>query len=100
MTTRWVLHVENLDDADTEPLMQHLADAIADDMRGFAPEDKGHLKAGIRVEDVSRDRAYVVSTRPESGEDAEEVPVYVELGTSDTPAQPYMRPATYIYRTP
>lgn len=100
MATRWVIHEDELGQVDTEPLMRHLADEIADDMRKFVPVDKGHLRDGIRVGAVTDDIAFVVSTRPESGEDREEVPVYVEQGTSDTRAQPYMRPATYIYRTP
>ena len=108
MTTRWVLHAENIDAIDTEPLLRHLADDVAGDMRGLAPERTGNLKTGVEVTEVTDQRAKITSTRPAGGggrgptqpEYAEEVPVFVELGTSDTRAQPYMRPALYRYRTP
>lgn len=97
---RFVLHTENLDQADTGPLMRYLAEDVAAKMREFAPEDKGYLKAGVSITELDDDHAVITSVRPESGEDREEVPVYVERGTSDTRAQPYMRPALYIYRSP
>lgn len=108
MTTRWVIHARAVEDVDTTELMRHLAHEVADDMRVFVPKDKLSLRDGIKVTDVANDYARIESTRPAGGGGSgptqeqyrEEVPFFVEEGTSDTPAQPYMRPATYIYRTP
>jgi len=108
MATRWVLYPEALEKVDGEPLLQDLADDVARDMVELAPERTGNLKTGVQVTEVTGDHAKITSTRPAGGggtgptqpEYAEEVPLFVEQGTSDTPAQPYMRPALYRYRTP
>lgn len=100
---RFVIHEEALDDIDTEPVMQSIADDVADDARRYAPKGKTlQLSQGIRVAEVSRDHAVIESTakNPRSSPEHAEYPYWVEKGTSDTKAQPYMKPAAYKYRTP
>lgn len=79
-------------------LRQRLAEDVAEDARRLAPSDTGALRAGIHVETSGED-VTVVSSRHVDGDDPK-VPVYVELGTHDAPAQPYLRPAVYRRRTP
>lgn len=106
MPTRWVLHPERLDDVDGEQLMRRLGEEVAADMRRLVPKDKRVLVSGIELAHVSSDRARIVSVRPGGGggsgagqaQYSEEVPYFVEFGTSDTPARPYMRPAVYKRR--
>lgn len=99
--TRWVLHTDALDDVDTEPLLRHLADDIAADARALAPERTGDLKASIRVEEVDDHHAVVVADATRQQKKGPEAYAYwVEKGTSDTKAQPFLRPALYKYRAP
>jgi hypothetical protein len=110
VATRWVLHTGEIDRVDLKPLLRDLADDVADDMRARAAAlgGTGNLATGVDVTSVTNRRARISSKRPAGGggsgptqpQWAEEVPVFVERGTSDTPAQPYMRPALWRYRTP
>jgi HK97 gp10 family phage protein len=64
--------------------VDHNTDATARDAQTFAPVRTGYLKAHIRA--MSAGLTGTVTSEADYGG-------YVEHGTSDTPAQPYMRPA-------
>lgn len=66
----------------------HALDDIAEDARRYAPVATGELVSSIRV---NKSEGTVEATANHA--------VYVELGTSDTPAQPFLRPALYKRRT-
>lgn len=67
--------------------VDHNTDLMARDAREFAPVLTGYLVSKIRATAVGL-AGRVVSEADYGG--------YVERGTSDTPAQPYMRPAAEI----
>lgn len=103
--TKWVLHVENLNEVDTEPLMRHLGGEIADDARRYAPVGKtGNLRKSIRVTEASERHAIVTADPrnpdPDTKPEDKAYAGYVERGTSDTPEHPFLRPAAYKYRSP
>jgi len=78
-------------------MLQRVGQAIADDAQRFAPVDTGALRAGIHVEGPTNNTVYVVASRDVPGDDPK-VPVYVEMGTRNMAAQPYLRPALYRER--
>lgn len=67
--------------------VDHNTDLTARDAQGFAPVLTGYLKSRIRATAAGL-MGRVVSEADYGG--------YVEHGTSDTPAQPYMRPAAEL----
>jgi HK97 gp10 family phage protein len=75
---------------DGRPVLSPIATDIASDASRIAPRDTGFLANNIRVESVDDRSARVISEAPYSG--------HVEFGTSDTPAQPFLRPALYKKR--
>lgn len=81
-----------------DPALTRLLHHIADDARRYAPVETGALEAGIHVEDSVGGKGAVVSSREVPGDDPD-VPVYVEYGTQNMAAQPYMRPAAYQRRS-
>lgn len=107
MAVRWQTYPGTVALVDATPLMRHLGTAIEHDMKAIVPVDTGALRSGIYVDDVTRTSFRVYSGRhvtrlskhgrPEA--DDPKVPIYVERGTSKMRAQPYMRPATYRYRS-
>jgi HK97 gp10 family phage protein len=98
---RWVLHVENMNEVDTEALLRRLAGEIAADAKRLAPVRTGRLRNSIHVAEVSDKHAIVQADprNPDASAGNEPYAGFVERGTSDTPAQPYLRPATYRYRS-
>lgn len=99
---RVVVYDDVVDDIDGKQVMRDLADAIAADARGLAAKGKtGGLAGGIRVAEVSSDRAIIESTakNPRSSPGHQEYPFWVEKGTKRSKARPYMRPAAYRYRS-
>lgn len=99
---RVVLYPEVLEEIDTKPAMQDLADAIAEDARMLAPKGETlGLASGIEVSDVTRDHALITShaENPRSSEGNREYPEWVEMGTHRSKARPYMRPAALKYRS-
>lgn len=100
---RVVLHLENLDEIDTEGAMRDLAEGIAADARRLAPKGKTlRLSEGISVTEVTKDHAIIesVAENPRSSPEHAAYPYWVEKGTKRSKAHPYMRPAAYRYRTP
>lgn len=81
-----------------DPALTRLLHDMADDARRYAPVDTGALQAGIDIEPSVMGEGALVSHRDVPGDDPS-VPVFVELGTSDSPAQPFMRPAAYQRRS-
>lgn len=73
--------------AGAERAVDHNTDLMARDAREFAPVHTGYLKARIQAMSAGL-VGFVVSEADYSG--------YVEHGTSDTPAQPYLRPASEL----
>ncbi|MFD5711326.1 HK97-gp10 family putative phage morphogenesis protein [Streptomyces pharetrae] len=65
---------------------EEIAEEVAKDARRLAPVDTGHLRASIRTEgnQVIAEADYAA---------------YVELGTEDQRAQPFLRPALYRKRS-
>lgn len=74
------------------------AEAIAEDVRRYAPVDTGAMRAGVSSTPAVGGRAYVTVSRNVPGEDPL-IPVYVEYGTRHMDAQPFMRPAAYQKRS-
>jgi HK97 gp10 family phage protein len=96
-----VLHLENLNEVDTEGLLRRLAGEVAEDAKRLAPRRTGNLARSIHVSEVD-DRHAIVEADPRNHDASagnEPYAGYVERGTSDTPAQPFLRPATYRYRS-
>lgn len=99
---RVVLHLENLDDLDTEDVMRDIAEDVAEDARRLAPKGKTlRLSEGISVTEVSKDRAVIEShaENPRSSPEHAEYPYWVEKGTKRSSAHPYLKPAAYRYRS-
>lgn len=98
---RWVVHESAVDRVDTEPLMRRLAGEIAEDAKRLAPVRTGRLRDSIHVAEVSDTHAIVQADPRNPDADAEDAPYagFVEYGTSDTPRQPFLAPATYRYRS-
>lgn len=72
-------------------LQEKLAEDIAADARRNAPVDTGRLRNSIEVVPVDDKTVSVVATAPYAA--------HVELGTSDTRAQPFLKPAAYRKRS-
>jgi hypothetical protein len=91
---------------ETWPLMAHLGDEIADDAQKFVDASSeggtGRLEVSIGVREVSDERVVIAADarNPRSNVGHKAYAWYKERGTSDTPAEPFLAPATYIYRTP
>lgn len=81
--------IKNLDAVVTD-VLENTAKAVAEDARADAPVDTGRLRSSITSE-MDGDTAIVRATAPYA--------VYVELGTSRAPAQPYLKPALYTKRS-
>lgn len=98
---RWVLHPENAEDVNPAPLLAELAGDVARDAKRLVAKRTGRTAASIEVTSVSRRRATVHSKpkNPESNPGHQEYGFWLERGTSDTDAQPHLRPATYRYRS-
>lgn len=84
-------------DALCDRLADRVAHAIASDARRYAPVDTGALRAGIDSEPAVNGHARVGASRDVPGDDPH-VPTYVELGTRNMAAEPYLRPAAYQKR--
>lgn len=95
-----VLHLENVERIDTEGLLRRLAGEVAADAKRLAPRRTGRLANSIHVAEVTDRHAIVQADprNPEASAGNEPYAGFVERGTSDTPAQPFLRPATYRYR--
>lgn len=92
---------------DTFDLMAELADEIADDAqtnadRNSNTQSSGRLQLAIGVVEVSQTRARIAANprNPRSNAGSKAYAWYVEKGTSDTKAEPFLAPAAYIYRRP
>jgi HK97 gp10 family phage protein len=98
--TRWVLYPERVDEANTSDLMRRIGGEIAEDAKRLAPVRTGRLRDSIHVSDVS-DKHVIVEANPRNPDTSagnEPYAGYVEYGTSDTPREPFLAPATYKYR--
>jgi hypothetical protein len=95
-----------LERVETWPLLAHLGEEIADDAKRFvdatSEHNTGRLDLSISVRDVSDERVIIAADarNPRSNPGHKAYAWYKERGTSDTPAEPFLAPATYIYRTP
>ncbi len=69
-----------------ERCQANVTEEVAQDATRMAPRDTGRLAASIHAEG---DDTVVAEA---------DYAAYVELGTSDMPAQPYLRPALYRKR--
>lgn len=96
-----VVHLENLDGIDTEGLLRRLANDIAADAKRLAPRRTGRLAESIHVAEVTDSHAIVQADprNPDASAGNEPYAGFVEYGTSDTPRQPFLAPATYRYRS-
>lgn len=72
-------------DSIADRLLERTADAIVADAEAYAPRDTGRLATSIRRTPVQGKQVEIEATAGHA--------VYVELGTRDTAAQPYLRPA-------
>lgn len=103
--SRWVVYAESLDDVDMSELNEYLLGEIAEDAQRIVNGQSrrtGRLETAVHVEGVTSKGGYVVANprNPRSAPEDAGYAYWVEKGTSDTPAEPFLRPATYIYRTP
>lgn len=99
---RFVIREEVLDDVDTEQVLRNVAEEIAADARRIVAVRSSRTKLSIRVAAVSKNHAVIVADpkNPRSSPSKKAYGAHLERGTSDTRAQPFMRPAGYRYRTP
>lgn len=72
---------------ETREMIQDVGEAVAAEAAAIAPKLTGRLASSIRSAPDSSGPA-----RSEIGADVDYA-AYVEFGTSDTPAQPFLRPA-------
>lgn len=79
------LHIADL----TEAMLDDIADDVADFARRIAPVDTGDLRRNIDVDSLPGSRQ-IGSRVPYSA--------FVEQGTVNSPAQPFLRPALYRHR--
>jgi hypothetical protein len=103
VVARVVLHLEALDEIDTEDAMRSIAEGVAEDARRLAAKGKTlGLSGGISVTSVTKDGAIIESTarNPRSSPEHASYPYWVEKGTKRSKARPYLRPAALKYRTP
>jgi HK97 gp10 family phage protein len=68
--------------------MDEIGEAVVEEARRIAPVDTGDLAASIHAVEETVDGGPGVAIVADVSYAA-----FVELGTSDTPAQPYLRPA-------
>ncbi len=97
---RFVLHPDALGQVDTRPLLRHLGEDVAGDMRRIVAVDEGDLLSTIRVDEPTR-TAIAVRAGGQRGTATGKMVDYhlfVERGTSRMRAQPFIRPALYRYR--
>lgn len=74
----------------TEKTIETVANEIAEDASSNAPVDTGRLSRSMEVE-ADGDTATITARTPYSA--------YVELGTSRSAAQPFLKPAAYTKRS-
>jgi len=98
---RVVVHYERIDEIDPEPLLRKLAEDVVEDAKRLVKKDTHRTEESIHVDSVDPEKAVVVADparRQKKGE--EHYAYWLEKGTSDTEAQPFMRPAVYKRRNP
>src|SRR3954452_10336886 len=103
MGTRWVIHDDDLSDGvDASGLLRQLAGDGARDASVGVVKRTGRTSQNIEVTEVTDTRAVVTASpkNPNSNPGHQEYAAHLERGTSDTDAQPFMRPALYRYRSP
>lgn len=86
---------------DTTPLLDYLANDVADVMRQLAPVDEGDMVSTVRPLKARGDRVKVSVGGMRGKVTGKPVGYagYVEQGTSRMAAQPFMRPALFRYRS-
>jgi HK97 gp10 family phage protein len=86
---------------DTRPLLNHLANDVADVMRTLAPVDEGDMVSTIRPHKATLSRVKIVvgGIRGKVTGKPVNYARFVEQGTSKASAQPFMRPALWRYRS-
>jgi hypothetical protein len=84
--------------AEGEKATNNLVDDIAADARRYVPVLTGATRDGIEAEHAVDGKARVSVTRQGQPGDDPDIPIYLELGTSQMGAQPYLRPALYQRR--
>src|SRR3982750_1553032 len=100
MATRVVIHEENLARVDASSVLRDLQSAGVLDMEAGVPVRTGDLRSTIRAGDVDRDHAEILAGGiPGASGQMVDYPVYVELGTRQMKAQPFMKPALYRRRS-
>ena len=77
-----------------QAVVERYADAIAREAKGFAPVDTGALRGSIRTA-LSRFSADILA-----GDDEITYAAFVELGTINAAAQPFLAPAFEANRAP
>lgn len=102
---RWVTYPEVADEIDYLPLLHDLGDDVVRDAKAIASPfvDSGQFRESIHMEDVDEVTVMIVadpSHPDETEEEGASYGAYVELGTSDTPKHPTLKPALYRYRSP
>jgi HK97 gp10 family phage protein len=102
MPTRFVVYADAMNKIDSGPILDYLADDVAADMMKLSPVDEGDMRSTIRVRSYGSKRSRRVVVGGMRGKVTGK-PVdyagYVERGTSKMPAQPFMKPALYRYRS-
>jgi hypothetical protein len=106
VATRWVLYPEKIEtDVHPAQLLDRLARDVVDDARAIVAgqsHESGRLEEAIHVDEVTDEHAIVVADprNPRSSPEESGYAYWVERGTSDTNAEPFLRPALYRYRSP
>lgn len=103
MATRWVLHESEAERVDGSEVLRDIAQDVAKVAESLAPVRSGRTRQSVHVETVTPTYAIVQANPrnpdPDTKPDDKDYAAYVERGTSDTPAQPFLRPALFRYRS-
>lgn len=98
---RVVVYYEKLNEIDTAPLLRKLAEDVVEDARAIVTKDTERTAESIHVASVDRSTAVVAADAARAQANGEEhYDYWLEKGTSDTEAQPFLRPAVYKRRSP
>jgi hypothetical protein len=79
-------------------MLDNVGEDIESDAKRLAPVGlTGKLQAGIEALPATDNHVIIKTSRNVPGDDPD-VPIFVEFGTRNMAAQPFMRPATYRKR--
>lgn len=106
MATRWVLYPEKIEtDVHPAELLDKLGRDVASDAQAIVDVQSrrtGRLELAIHVDEADDFHVTVAANprNPRSSPEDAGYAFWVERGTSDTDAEPFLRPSLYKHRSP